>query len=110
MRSLGNAATVFPVASGSAWGSRERFIGNPQVLVIDEGTANLDNETEAAIVSSLAGLRGEKTIIVVAHRLALVTRCDQVYYLRNGRLLRSGAFVDLVSTDPGFRQFAGTAA
>ena len=83
---------------------------NPQVLVIDEGTANLDNETEAAIVSSLAGLRGEKTIIVVAHRLALVTRCDQVYYLRNGRLLRSGAFVDLVSTDPGFRQFAGTAA
>ena len=83
---------------------------NPQVLVIDEGTANLDNETEAAIVSSLAGLRGDKTIIVVAHRLALVTRCDQVYYLRNGRLLRSGAFVDLVSTDPGFRQFAGTAA
>ena len=83
---------------------------DPQVLIIDEGTANLDNETEAAIVRSLAELRGDKTIIVVAHRLALVTECDQVYYLRKGRLLRSGAFADLVSTDPGFRQFAGTAA
>jgi len=41
---------------------------DPQVLVVDEGTANLDNETEAAIVRTLARLRGEKTIIVVAHR------------------------------------------
>lgn len=82
---------------------------DPEVLVVDEGTANLDNETEAAIVRTLAGLRGEKTIIVVAHRLALVTNCDRVYLLKQGQVQHSGAYSDLLSTEPGFRQFAGSA-
>ncbi len=79
---------------------------DPQVLVVDEGTANLDNETEAAIVHTLAGLRGEKTIIVIAHRLPLVRNCDRVYLLRQGRVHNAGAYSDLLSTDAAFRQFA----
>jgi ATP-binding cassette subfamily C protein len=79
---------------------------DPQVLVVDEGTANLDNETEAEIVHTLAGLRGEKTIIVVAHRLPLVRNCDRVYLLKQGRVQSSGAYSDLFSTDLGFREFA----
>jgi ABC-type multidrug transport system fused ATPase/permease subunit len=81
---------------------------NPEVLVVDEGTANLDNETEAAIVRTLAGLRGEKTIIVVAHRLPLVKNCDCVYLLRQGRVRNFGALSELVATDPAFREFAGS--
>jgi ATP-binding cassette subfamily C protein len=79
---------------------------DPQVLVVDEGTANLDNETEAEIVRTLAGLRGEKTIIVVAHRLPLVRNCDRVYLLEHGRVRNSGAYSDLFSTEPGFREVA----
>jgi len=79
---------------------------DPQVLVVDEGTANLDNETEAEIVRTLAGLRGEKTIIVVAHRLPLVRNCDCVYLLEHGRVRNSGAYSDLFSTEPGFREVA----
>ena len=82
---------------------------DPQVLVVDEGTANLDNETEAAIVRTLAGLRGEKTIIVVAHRLSLVRNCDCVYLLKQGRVWNSGSYSDLLLTEPGFREFAGIA-
>jgi ATP-binding cassette subfamily C protein len=82
---------------------------DPQVLVVDEGTANLDNETEAAIVRTLSGLRGKKTIIVVAHRLPLVRTCDRIYLLRQGRVQNSGAYSDLFSTDPGVREFAGRA-
>ena len=82
---------------------------DPQVLVVDEATANLDNPTEAAIVQTLARLRGEKTIIVIAHRLGMVKNCDCVYLLRQGRLRNSGAFSDLFSTDPAFREFAGSA-
>ena len=78
----------------------------PQVLVVDEGMANLDNETEAEIVRTLAGLRGEKTIIVVAHRLPLVRNCDCVYLLEHGRVRNSGAYSDLFSTEPGFREVA----
>jgi ATP-binding cassette subfamily C protein len=80
---------------------------DPQVLILDEGTANLDNETEAGIGRTLAALRNEKTIIVVAHRLALVRNCDCVYLLEQGRLRNSGRYSELVSTDPAFRDFAG---
>jgi ATP-binding cassette subfamily C protein len=79
---------------------------DPQVLVVDEGTANLDNETEAAIARTLAGLRGEKTIIVVSHRLPLVKNCDHIYLLRQGQVRNSGAYEHLFSTDPAFRRYA----
>ena len=80
-----------------------------QVLVVDEGTANLDNETEAAIVQTLARLRGEKTIIVIAHRLSVVRDCDCVYLLRQGRVRHSGRLSELFSADPAFAEFAATA-
>jgi ATP-binding cassette subfamily C protein len=83
---------------------------DPQVLVVDEGTANLDHETEAAIVRTLAGLRGEKTIIVVAHRLPLVRDCDRVYLLNQGRVLNSGGYAELLLTDPRLREVAGGTA
>jgi len=49
---------------------------DPEVLVIDEATANLDPGTEAAIVEAIGGLRGKKTIIAITHRPALVRNCD----------------------------------
>ncbi len=79
---------------------------DPQVLVLDEGTAHLDNETEAAIAHTLTALRGEKTIIVVAHRLALVTNCDQVYLLKDGRVRNSGAYSKLISTDSAVQELS----
>ncbi len=82
---------------------------DPKVLVVDEGTANLDNETEAAIVRTLAGLRGEKTIVVVTHRLPLVRDCDRVYLLKQGQVWNSGTYDDLLKAEPGVREFAGAA-
>ena len=82
---------------------------DPPVLVVDEGTANLDNETEGAIVKTLGGLRGQKTIIIIAHKLSLVRDCDCVHLLRRGRLQNSGSYSDLVSMDATFRQFSGNA-
>jgi ABC-type multidrug transport system fused ATPase/permease subunit len=83
---------------------------DPQILVVDEGTAHLDNETEAAIAHTLAKLKGEKTIIVVSHRLALVRSCDRIYLIRQGQVRNSGAYSDLLSTDSAFREFTGSAA
>ena len=80
---------------------------DPQVLVVDEATANLDNQTEAAIVHTLARLRGEKTIIVISHKLGMVKNCDCVYLLKQGRVRHSGVLSDLFSTDPAFREFSG---
>ncbi len=75
---------------------------DPEVLVIDEGTANLDHATEAAIVEVIGGLRGKKTIIVIAHRLAFVRNCDCIFILDQGRIRNSGRYADLLSRDPAF--------
>ncbi len=83
---------------------------DPEVLVIDEATANLDPATEAAIVDVIGGLRGKKTIIVIAHRLAFVRNCDCVYMLAHGRLLSSGGYSDLLSREPAFLEFCGGAS
>jgi ABC-type transport system involved in cytochrome bd biosynthesis fused ATPase/permease subunit len=79
----------------------------PELLVVDEGTANLDQETEAAIAQILYALRGRKTIIMIAHRLALVKNCDRVFLLREGRLSNAGTYGDLAASDPAFRQLVG---
>jgi ATP-binding cassette, subfamily B, bacterial PglK len=83
---------------------------DPEVLVIDEATANLDPGTEAAIVGVVGGLKGKKTIIVIAHRLAFVRNCDCIYMLAQGRLRNSGRYSDLLSREPAFLEFCGGAA
>jgi len=74
----------------------------PEILVLDEGTAHLDNETEAAIIRTLCALRGETTIVVIAHRLAVVRDCDRIYMLKQGRIFKSGTYRELFSTEPTF--------
>ena len=59
---------------------------------------------------TLAGLKGEKTIIAISHRLAFVSDCDQIYLLKQGKLRNSGTMSDLASTDSAFREFIGSAA
>jgi ATP-binding cassette subfamily C protein len=89
-------------------GIARALYGDPEVLVVDEATANLDHETEAAVVDTLARLRGGKTIIVIAHRFSVVKDCDCVFVMKDGRVQNSGALSHLFSTDPAFREFAGT--
>jgi ABC-type multidrug transport system fused ATPase/permease subunit len=57
---------------------------DPQILVLDEATSALDNDTESDVMLSINKLLGEKTIIIVAHRLSTIQNCDQVYKLENG--------------------------
>lgn len=57
---------------------------DPEILILDEATAALDNETERAFMEAIEMLQGEKTIILVAHRLTTVRNCDRVYEIKNG--------------------------
>jgi ABC-type multidrug transport system fused ATPase/permease subunit len=83
---------------------------DPEVLVIDEATANLDPGTEAAIVEAIGKLRGKKTIIVITHRPAFVRNCDCIYMLAQGRLRNSGGYSELLSREPAFLEFCGGAS
>lgn len=59
---------------------------DPEVLVLDEATSALDNETEAAIMDSINRLHGRKTLIIIAHRLQTIEKCDMVYRVVNGKI------------------------
>lgn len=62
---------------------------DPEVLVLDEATSALDNETEAAIMDSINRLHGRKTLIIIAHRLQTIEKCDMVYRIEDGKATRS---------------------
>ncbi len=61
---------------------------DPEVLVLDEATSALDNETEAAIMDSINRLHGRKTLIIIAHRLQTIEKCDMVYRVEDGKVER----------------------
>ncbi len=63
---------------------------NPNVLVFDEATSALDTETEMDVMESVIALRKSKTILIVAHRLSTVQRCDQIYRLAFGEIVAVG--------------------
>ena len=60
---------------------------DPDVLVLDEATSALDNETEAAIMEAINALQGNKTIIIIAHRLSTVGQCDEIYEVKGGKVI-----------------------
>lgn len=60
---------------------------DPDILVLDEATSSLDNETETDVMRSVASLKGNKTIIIVAHRLSTVNFCDHVYRIEQGKIV-----------------------
>lgn len=79
---------------------------DPLVLVMDEATSALDSRTEAAVTESVAELDGEVTVIVVAHRLATIKHSDRIFFLRQGELVGSGTFDELVFQFPDFAEQA----
>jgi ATP-binding cassette subfamily C protein len=83
---------------------------NPEVLVMDEATAALDNETERAFVQAIEALREKKTIIIIAHRLSTVRNCDQLYLLKDGKVVDVGTYDELLRTSSDFKSMVGAAS
>ncbi len=67
-----------------------------EILVFDEATAALDNETENLITDATKALSGSKTIIIIAHRLSTIEHCDRIYRLEQGNITQSGNYQTVV--------------
>ena len=84
-------------------GQRQRIalaraiVRNPRILILDEATSAVDNETEAAIVRSLDRVVVGRTTILIAHRLSTVRRADCIHVLEQGRIVESGTHAELVA-------------
>ncbi|MCC5652669.1 ABC transporter ATP-binding protein/permease [Nostoc sp. XA013] len=67
-----------------------------EILVFDEATAALDNETEHLVTEATKALSGSNTIIIIAHRLSTIEHCDRIYQLDQGRIIKSGSYQEVV--------------
>jgi ABC-type multidrug transport system fused ATPase/permease subunit len=62
---------------------------NPEILVFDEATSALDNETEAAVMEAINSFHGKKTMVIIAHRLNTIEKCDIIYKVEEGRIVET---------------------
>jgi ABC-type multidrug transport system fused ATPase/permease subunit len=76
------------------------------VIVFDEATSALDNATEREVMAAIEGLSGELTIILIAHRLTTVEKCNCIFELAQGRVISEGSFEKLLLKSSSFRQMA----
>ena len=72
------------------------LILNRPILLLDEATANIDSHTESQIQESIETIRGEKTIINVAHRLSTVQKANRILVLSYGKIVEDGTFDELM--------------
>lgn len=79
---------------------------DPAMLLMDEGTSALDNITEGQLVEMLENVRGEKTIVIVAHRLSSVRNCDYIIFVEDGKVVDVAPYEELVESNMTFRQMA----
>lgn len=77
-----------------------------EVLVLDEATSALDGITEKLIMDAIHDYSGKKTIIMIAHRLATVKQCDNIYLISQGRVIDQGSYADLVTRNDIFRRMS----
>ncbi len=84
-------------------GIARALYNNPKVLVFDEATSALDNLTEQAVMDAVYNLKKNITIILIAHRLSTVKKCDKIFFLEKGELTAQGTFEKLKQTNENFR-------
>tara|TARA_Y100000385_G_C13106532_1_gene648287 strand:+ start:1172 stop:2968 length:1797 start_codon:yes stop_codon:yes gene_type:complete len=77
-----------------------------EVLIFDEATSSLDGITEKLIMEAIHDFSGKKTIILIAHRLKTIEKCDNIFFIDNGQIVDEGRYKDLIERNKRFQNMA----
>jgi ABC-type multidrug transport system fused ATPase/permease subunit len=99
---VGDRGTRLSGGQRQRLGIARALITNPKLLILDEATSSLDGVTELEISESLRGLKGQVTLIVIAHRLSTVVNADRIYFMEKGFVEGVGTFEELKRNHPEF--------
>ena len=102
MTVVGTSGAVISGGEGQRITIARSVVGNPRIMLLDEATNWLDNETQAKIMRNLTALTS--TRIVIAHRLSTLEQADRIYVLQAGRVVQNGSFGELMEIDGVFRE------
>ena len=79
---------------------------NPEILVFDEATSSLDNLTEKEIMDDIYKMHGDRTMIIIAHRLETIRQCDRIIVLENGRVVGDDKYSSLLQNNKAFQKIS----
>ena len=84
---IGEAGIRFSGGQRQRLGIARALYRDPQILILDEATSSLDQETETELMAAIHQLKKKKTLIMITHRLNTVSQCDEIYHMENGKLI-----------------------
>ncbi len=96
--------------TGLSFGQKQRIgiaralYRDPEIIILDEATSNLDVKIENKLTEIINHIKGNKTIIAIAHRLSTLINCDRIIYLKDGEIIDTGTFHELTSKYPDFEE------
>jgi ABC-type multidrug transport system fused ATPase/permease subunit len=99
---IGENATKLSGGQRQRLGIARALYTKPKLLVLDEATSSLDGQTELDISDAIFNLKGQVTVVTIAHRLSTVRNADIVIYLENGKILAQGTFNEVRGIVPNF--------
>ena len=101
MTMVGTSGTVLSGGESQRVTIARSVIGNPRIMLFDEATNWLDNESQTKVMRNLTALTS--TRVIIAHRLSTLEQADRIYVLRAGRVVQTGSFFELMEADGVFR-------
>ena len=91
-------------------GQRQRIsiaralLKNPQIIILDEATSNLDTESENKVKKAFSKLMNDKTVIIIAHRLSTINEVDRIFVIKEGKIIEEGSHQNLIENDGEYKK------